>query len=133
MPDMEFGKRLDRYIQQAGLSNRKLAERIGVSPASISQYIVNGRIPESGILLKLAQELNVTMEELLTGKPPLNRYKFVALIELVDRVLAKNKISLRPEKRRIVMEEVFDYYIKDINQNEKGLSAEVLKLARLAK
>lgn len=66
--DIEFGKRLDRYIFDAGLSKSKLAEMVDVSPSAIGAYINEGRIPEAPILLKIAQSLNVSMEVLLTGE-----------------------------------------------------------------
>jgi transcriptional regulator with XRE-family HTH domain len=66
--DLDFGKRLERYIFEAGLSKKRLADMIVVSPSAIGAYINEGRIPEAPILLKIAQSLNISMEELLTGK-----------------------------------------------------------------
>jgi phage repressor protein C with HTH and peptisase S24 domain len=66
--NIEFGKRLDRYIFEAGFNNKRLAEMVGISPSAIGAYINEGRIPEAPILQKIARSLNKTMEELLTGE-----------------------------------------------------------------
>ena len=68
--NLEFGRRLEHFIFEAGLKKKKLADSIGVSPSAIGAYINEGRIPEAPILLKISQLLNKTMEELLTGEEP---------------------------------------------------------------
>lgn len=66
--DLEFSRRLERYMKAAGFNNKKLAEAIGVSPSTIGGYINEGRIPEAPILFDISRSLNVSMEELLTGE-----------------------------------------------------------------
>lgn len=65
--DLRFGERLRDKILEAGLNKKKVAERIGVSPGAMTNYIRAGRIPEAPILSALAQLLKTTVEELLKG------------------------------------------------------------------
>jgi len=63
----EFGERLKNVIKSSSITQKELAEKIGVSKTSINNY-VNGRIPDVAILYSLSSFLGVTIEWLLTGK-----------------------------------------------------------------
>ncbi len=65
----KFGERLKDAIRECGTTQKDLAEKIGISKTSISNY-ANGRIPEVPILYEITDFLGVTMEWLLTGKEP---------------------------------------------------------------
>lgn len=66
--DLAFAKRLEKYMEEAGFTKKKLADGVGVSPSAVGAYINEGRIPEAPILLKIARLLNKTIEDLLTGE-----------------------------------------------------------------
>ena len=53
--------------KSAGMTMTELARRAGVSVISIYRYEHGMRKPTSEILLRMAQALNVTMEDLLRG------------------------------------------------------------------
>lgn len=69
--NLEFGKRLNQFLFEAGLNKKRLAEMIDISPSAIGAYINEGRIPEAPILFKIAQSLNKTMEDILFGESAL--------------------------------------------------------------
>lgn len=63
----KFGKRLKKALKQAGYTQAKATEELGLSKNAITNY-VSGRIPDTLILYKLANLCNVSMEWLLSGK-----------------------------------------------------------------
>lgn len=63
-----IGKRIHDLLEARGMSQRELADRIGVTETSISRYINNEREPRSAILAKIANTLGVSMEFILYGE-----------------------------------------------------------------
>ena len=61
------GQRILRAIQQSGLPQRRIAERIGVTPQSITKWIRTGNIYVDN-LLALAEITGVELRYLLTGE-----------------------------------------------------------------
>ena len=51
-----------------GWSQAELARRIGVSTSAVGMYEQGRREPSLGLLVRLAQELGVTTDYLLTGE-----------------------------------------------------------------
>lgn len=60
-----FGKNLKRIMEERGITGTALAQEIGCSKASISQYINGINLPSSGRLESLATALGVSMEEVV--------------------------------------------------------------------
>jgi transcriptional regulator with XRE-family HTH domain len=65
----DFGKRLVSLRKEAGYTQVDLAKELDVSQRMISYYEGHPEFPPSSLLLKLAQLLNVTTDELLGLKP----------------------------------------------------------------
>ena len=55
----EFPKRFDEALIASGKTCRKIADKAGVSYASITQYRYGDRMPTSGALMLLAEALDV--------------------------------------------------------------------------
>lgn len=68
---MDIGERLKLARAKARMSQRDLADRVGVSAMSISKYERNDMMPGSDVLLKLADTLDVRMEFFLRDAPQL--------------------------------------------------------------
>jgi transcriptional regulator with XRE-family HTH domain len=66
---MSFGTQLRRLREKAGLSQRGLAERAGVSLRSVQNWEQGHRAPRARPLLALARALGVSVEALLTEEP----------------------------------------------------------------
>lgn len=66
-----------------GLSTRALAEKVGVSAMAISKYERGLMTPSSDVLIKLARELDVTIEYLVRSP------KQELTVEIVHVCLAK--------------------------------------------
>lgn len=80
--------RLKEILVEKGISNKLLAEKVGVTPATIS-YINNGnQFPKEDLLVKISQALDVDIKDLFYStkdKEPLyvmRDGKYVAIGEM---------------------------------------------------
>jgi transcriptional regulator with XRE-family HTH domain len=69
-PYPALGERLRRRRQEAGLSLRELARRIGVSASLISQIETDKVQPSVATLYALVRELGGSFDEIMFGEPP---------------------------------------------------------------
>ena len=67
MSDSPLTKRIRELMQHKGLTQKDLADLVGISQPAISLYL-QGRIPPADVLFRIAQLGNISMEWLLTGK-----------------------------------------------------------------
>ena len=65
---MSFGKRLQGYRKEKGLSQEALANQLYVTRQSISQWENDKTMPSVDLLLKISEIFGVTVDELL-GRP----------------------------------------------------------------
>lgn len=63
-----IGKRIAKLRKEKGLSQEKLAEKLGVSSQAVSKWENDASCPDISLLPILARVLDVTTDELLTGK-----------------------------------------------------------------
>lgn len=62
---MDLGERIKAARRQGGHSLRSLSEAVGVSAQAVSKYERGLDVPSSGVLIRLAQALNMRVEQLL--------------------------------------------------------------------
>ena len=60
-----LGSRISELLYKTGMSQRDLAEAIGVTEVSMSRYINGARTPKAPIVSKIAEVLNTTTDYLL--------------------------------------------------------------------
>lgn len=63
---MNFHERLSCILSERGLTQRELAGMCGVDETSMSRYVNGSRKPCMDVLVRIAEELNVSVEY-LTG------------------------------------------------------------------
>ena len=63
--DFDFGTRLKELRIQSGLTQKQLAEQIGVTKSVVSFYELRERTPSPEILIKLASVFHVSCDFLL--------------------------------------------------------------------
>lgn len=116
--DIEFGRRLEHYIRQAGLSKKKFAEKMDIPLREVLLYVKAADLPDVHKLPKMAQTLNISVDELLTGTPSLNKYD-EGFFDLIIAPYLKEKFGID---------------IEDLAKNKKTdkLSATKRKRSKLA-
>lgn len=62
---LNMGEKIHQLRKQAGLTQKELAEKVGVSDTAIMRYEKNQRIPRKETLNKLAAVLNTTPSDLM--------------------------------------------------------------------
>lgn len=101
-----FVERIKKLIEESGITQRDLAQDIGVTESTISKYLSGERTPNGDILLNLATALNTTSDYLLglsdTDKKNLN---FTEL----KGILARNSKDLSPEEKNKLIEIIVKY------------------------
>jgi transcriptional regulator with XRE-family HTH domain len=60
--------RVEEIRKERGLTQTELARRLGVQQSTISLIENEARTPSAGLLLKIADELGVTIDELIDRK-----------------------------------------------------------------
>ena len=62
---VDFGENLKKLRQEAGLTQKQLAERLWISKATVSYYEQSLRCPSPEILIKLSKIFHVSTDYLL--------------------------------------------------------------------
>ena len=142
--DMTIGKRIGLLRRQKGLTQEELANHMGVSPQAVSKWENDQTCPDISALPRLAELLDVTVDELLSGKeelpavrvlPPAERkdprdmlLRIIVDSAAGDRVRVNLPIALVEVAMEIGME------MPQVNGNEalKGIDLKkVLEMVRL--
>lgn len=66
---MTFGERLYECMQQAGYSQKQLAEKINITPTRLNYWIKDKRQPDIPWIRVLADALNVSTDYLIGNTP----------------------------------------------------------------
>ncbi|WP_419066451.1 helix-turn-helix domain-containing protein [Akkermansia sp.] len=92
----QFSKRLKYAIKQKRITQRELAQRVNISPVTISRYMSSDvQTPGAWELYRIANALDVSMEWLLTGDNPPNDTKWQQRAATAEAKLASFKLGLR--------------------------------------
>ena len=67
MDTIKIGKYIQHLRKSAGLTQKQLAEKLGISFQAISKWENGDTLPDTGLLLELCDELNTTADKLLNG------------------------------------------------------------------
>lgn len=97
-----IGKFISKQRKKCGLTQVQLAEKINVSEKTISKWETGKGFPDTTLMLPLCKELNITANELLSGKllPTESEYKEIAeknLVELKAKQEKSDKLMLSLE------------------------------------
>lgn len=68
MDQIKIGKFISEERKTKQLTQRQLAEKLGISDKTISKWECGNGFPEVSLLLPLCTELNITVNELLSGE-----------------------------------------------------------------
>lgn len=96
---VDFGTRLKSLRTQMGLTQKQLAERLGVTKSVVSYYELQERYPSPEILVKLARIFHVSTDYLLGVE--ISQYIDISDLEDEDKLLLQHTVSvLRGKKRK---------------------------------
>jgi transcriptional regulator with XRE-family HTH domain len=101
-----LAKHLAQLREAAGLTQAQLGERVGVHSSNIAFWELSGTPPRGEVLPKLAQALNVTIDELLGATPPKPK-KQAAKGRLQQVFEEAAKLPRRQQQKIIEMAEAF--------------------------
>ena len=78
MTEMEwmriFGQNLDYLLQQNRMSQNELAQRTGLTQASISRYVSGQQAPGFRAIVNIAAVLGITCDELINFDDTISQY-----------------------------------------------------------
>ena len=95
-----MGGRIARLMKAKGLSQKEFAQAIESTEASVSRYLSDAREPGPKVLVKIADVLGVTVDEVV-GKE--DESDFSAEFPRIKLLLARNsKIMTNEQKREII-------------------------------
>lgn len=99
---MTLGERLLGYRTNIGMSQEKLAEKIGVSRQTISKRETNQSTPEFDKILPLCEVLGVTTEELIKGEKEVKNAELEEIKQENEKV-KKEYMQKRNKRKAIVL------------------------------
>ncbi len=70
MDNLEFGKTLKKILLERNMTQKDLAEAVGMDPVTLNRYIKNDRKIPLPALKKIARQLDLEPEELFGTKDP---------------------------------------------------------------
>ncbi|WP_181351190.1 helix-turn-helix domain-containing protein [Thalassobacillus sp. CUG 92003] len=68
MEEKRWGKRIKGFRKLKGMTQIQLAHKMGVSVSVLGELERGSRLPDGPVLDKIAHQLNVTLEELMSKK-----------------------------------------------------------------
>ena len=99
---MTLGERLLGYRTNIGMSQEKLAEKIGVSRQTISKWETNQSTPDFDKILPLCEVLGITTEELIKGEKEVKNSELEEIKQENEKA-KKEYMQKRNKKKAIVL------------------------------
>ena len=93
---MTIGQRIRKRRETMKLTQQQLGEALGVTPQHISAVEKDKRTPSLESLVKLAEELGVTIDFLVTGKEGI-------ITDTIPAIRADKKINLEVKRALITL------------------------------
>ncbi|MCP4054907.1 MAG: helix-turn-helix transcriptional regulator [Mesoflavibacter sp.] len=111
---MAFKEKVKALRTEKGWTQKKMAEKIGVHQMQVSAYERGRYLPNSDILIKMAEVFDVSLDYLVFGikgdnsarveikdRELLRQFEEVDKLNEPDRVLAKQMLDLLIKKNRV--------------------------------
>ena len=93
---MSIGKRIRKRRQELKFTQEDLASALGLTPQHISGIEQDKRNPSLSSLAKLAEELGITVDYLVTGKEGV-------IVDTIPAIKADKKLSLESKKALVTL------------------------------
>lgn len=100
--NMEIGKRIEKVLENSNMTQRDLANRIGVDESTVSRIIKGERTPKSEVLANIATALHTTSDYLLgIENDEFNSSKLV-------RLIARNSSKMSDTEKKALISALFE-------------------------
>lgn len=100
-----FGKRLQDLLIENNMTQKELAVKLNVNRGSVSNWVTDRRFPDQGMLMKISDEFNVTIDYLIKGKEDekdikeaKELYKLYSKLEDKDKYLVNSMMKTMLKK-----------------------------------
>lgn len=100
---MEFSEKVRELMKDAGITQKELSMKSGVSEASLSRYLSGSLKPRMDIIINVAKALGVSPGE-LTGD--INAIKQDSYAETIS-IVARNRNKLTDEEKTEIIKVLF--------------------------
>ena len=117
-----FAKRLTNLREKKNLYQKDIAEIFNIEQATVSNWEKGKRIPDSDMLIKLANFFEVSVDYLLGNDAPItDNEKELKEIEMLKQLLIRNNFMHSHED---LSKEELDKLIKFVNANKEFLKGD---------
>lgn len=116
---MDFKDRLRYYREQRGYSSDELAKLLDIPYTTLKGYENAGREPKYNILIKIADILNVSLDDLLGRTPANEDEKIKELFALKNGDIDILSINLNNIKKDCILFDIYLYDNKNISADKK--------------
>lgn len=99
-----LGTRIQRLLDEKGITRREFSAMTGLTEAAISRYITGQREPKSVTLSIIANALGVSMDELLG-----TRCEDPTRLDDAVRLVARNANEITPEQKKRLVDALLTY------------------------
>lgn len=101
MDQVKIGKFIAECRREKNMTQRQLAEQLGISDKTISKWETGKGLPEAGFMVPLGEILGISVNELLTGERiPEEEYQEKAEETMV--ALAEMKAEVEEVKKKVL-------------------------------
>ena len=97
----QFNERLQQAISMSGMTQKELAEKVGITEAAVSHYLKGDRMPRSAVAVKLADVLNMSVDELMGGNTETS-------FDEVYKIVARSAKQLDNDQKAALVRVLFD-------------------------
>lgn len=110
---MGFWDNVEIELDYLGMTNKALAEKVGIAASNIGKGIKMGSSPSAETAVKIANVLNVSVEYLVTGKSQNKSSNEIDLQQYHKYARTLNELDKIPENLRIPILEMISKVSKN--------------------
>lgn len=96
--------RISQLLSEKNMTQRELAQIAGITESAVSHYISGDRVPRGVTLIKIANALGTTTDDLLIGDKQVNKSED---LELIKTLIARNAEDMSNKEKKELIEIIF--------------------------
>ncbi|MBQ6893721.1 MAG: helix-turn-helix transcriptional regulator [Clostridia bacterium] len=119
---MEFKDRIRMLRREAGLTQKQIAERLGVTYRTYQNYEAGASAPSGAVLARLSRLLGVSMDMLSGGEEPVtasaDNIELEALLDEMQALFSGGKLC--DEDKKYVIDALTEAFWRSKEMKERG-------------